>query len=172
MIFFVNLNEFFIVICTSFYAVPPKVKYPRFAMRTRLTIRLTLDRGFFYFYIFLKIFFTEIYFRFHNLQFYTPTARQGAAGGGRDLYVNKKNLFTQRPLAGACRPPIGRQGGLPPLHWAAGGRQAPPHCIKCFSPPFPLICFPRHPERGRERGGVREGVAAAKPCQILDPNRR
>ena len=25
------------MICTIFYAVPPKVKYPRFAMRTRLT---------------------------------------------------------------------------------------------------------------------------------------
>ena len=33
----------------------------------------------FLFLYFLKIFFTEIYFRFHNLQFYTPTARQGAA---------------------------------------------------------------------------------------------
>ena len=34
----------------------------------------------FYFYIFQKHFFTEIYFRFHNLQFYTPAARQEAAG--------------------------------------------------------------------------------------------
>ena len=41
---------------------------------------------FFYFYIFQNRFFTEIYFRFHILQFYTPTARQG---GGRDLHVNK-----------------------------------------------------------------------------------
>ena len=38
------------------------------------------DRGAFLFLYFLKTFFTEIYFRFHILQFYTPTARQGAAG--------------------------------------------------------------------------------------------
>ena len=37
--------------------------------------------GGFFIFIFLKIFFTEIYFRFHILQFYTSTARQGAAGG-------------------------------------------------------------------------------------------
>ena len=34
----------------------------------------------FLFLYFSKPFFTEIYFQFHNLQFYTPTARQGAAG--------------------------------------------------------------------------------------------
>ena len=49
----------------------------------------------FLFLYFLKSFFTEIYFRFHNLQFCTPTAgRRGgypAANwrGGRDLNVNK-----------------------------------------------------------------------------------
>ena len=37
-------------------------------------------RGFFIF-IFFKTVFTEIYFWFHILQFYTPTAQQGAAGG-------------------------------------------------------------------------------------------
>jgi len=35
----------------------------------------------FLFLYFLKTFFIEIYFWFHNLQFYTPTARQGAAAG-------------------------------------------------------------------------------------------
>ena len=35
----------------------------------------------FLFLYFLKTFFTEIYFQFHNLQFYTPTARQGAGWG-------------------------------------------------------------------------------------------
>ena len=53
-------------------------------------------RAFFFFLYFLKLFFTEIYFRFYNLQFCTPTARlrggQPTAAllpGGRDLNVNK-----------------------------------------------------------------------------------
>ena len=53
-------------------------------------------KRFFYFYIFSKLFFTEIYFRFHNLQIYTPTARlrggrppAALLPGGRDLNVNK-----------------------------------------------------------------------------------
>ena len=37
----------------------------------------------FLFLYFLKLFFTEIYFRFHNLQVYTPTARQGGGRGPR-----------------------------------------------------------------------------------------
>ena len=37
---------------------------------------------FFLFLYFSKLFFTEIYFRFHNLQIYTPTARRR---GGRPL---------------------------------------------------------------------------------------
>ena len=89
------------------------------------------------------------------------------AGGRQGLICKfKKKLFARKPLAGACRPPAGRQAPCRP----AGGRQAPPHCIKASLPP--LICFPRHPESGRERGGVREGVVTAKPCRILDPNRR
>ena len=35
----------------------------------------------FLFLYFSKTFFTEIYFQFHNLQFYTPTARQGGGRG-------------------------------------------------------------------------------------------
>ena len=56
--------------------------------------------AFFLFLYFSKSFFKEIYFRFHNLQIYTPTAR--LRGG--------------RPLPPSCR------GGCRP----AGGRQAPP----------------------------------------------
>ena len=40
----------------------------------------------FFIFIFFKNIFTEIYFWFHNLQFYIPTARQGATArlrGGR-----------------------------------------------------------------------------------------
>ena len=50
----------------------------------------------FLFLYFLKSFFTEIYFRFHNLQCCTPTARLRGGRvpaanwrGGRDLNVNK-----------------------------------------------------------------------------------
>ena len=50
----------------------------------------------FFIFIFFKIVFTEIYFRFHNLQIYTPTARlrggrppAALLPGGRDLNVNK-----------------------------------------------------------------------------------
>ena len=53
-------------------------------------------RASFLFLYFLKSFFTEIYFRFHNLQFCTPTARLRVGRvpaanwrGGRDLNVNK-----------------------------------------------------------------------------------
>ena len=37
--------------------------------------------AFFLFLYFLKTIFIEIYFWFHNLQFYTPTARQGGGRG-------------------------------------------------------------------------------------------
>ena len=37
--------------------------------------------GVFFIFIFFKIVFKKIYFRFHNLQVYTLTVRQGAAGG-------------------------------------------------------------------------------------------
>ena len=39
------------------------------------------EQASFLFLYFSKTFFTEIYFQFHNLQFCTPTVRQGAAGG-------------------------------------------------------------------------------------------
>ena len=87
----------------------------------------------FFIFTFFKKKITEIYFGFQNLQFYTPTARQGA-----------------------CRPP--------------GGRQAPTTNIKLR--PFPLR--PHFlPTRSREgRGRVSEVIPPAKPCRILDPNRR
>jgi len=105
----------------------------------------------FLFLYFSKTFFTEIYFQYHNLQFCTPTARQGGGRGpaaqqrgGRDLYVNlKKKLFAREPLAGACRPP--------------GGRQAPHSCIKGFPSPSPS--FASHDIQragGREEGWGRE----------------
>ena len=69
----------------------------------------------FLFLYFSKIFFTEIYFRFHNLQFYTPTARQG---GGSDLYVNKNNFYLRvgrwRELAAPLPPGRGAAGSPSP----------------------------------------------------------
>ena len=59
-------------------------------------------RRFFSIFIFFKNVFSEIYFWFHNLQFYTPTAPQGGGRGptarlqgggplpgGMDLYIIK-----------------------------------------------------------------------------------
>ena len=53
--------------------------------------------AFFIFLYFSKLFFTEIYFRFHNLQVCTPTARQGPAAplpGGRGLNVIKISILS------------------------------------------------------------------------------
>ena len=81
----------------------------------------------FYFYIFRKHFFTEIYFQYHNLQFCTPTARQGLICKFKKIYLRGSSW---REPAAPCR----AAGPLPPLHWAAGGRQAPPQnccAIRC-----------------------------------------
>ena len=62
--------------------------------------------------------------------------------------------------------PTARQGAYRPV----GGRQAP-HNIKAEVPPPAFAANNNHSGR-KERRGVREGVATAKPCRILDPNRR
>ena len=50
-----------------------------------------------------------------------------------------------------------------------GGGRLPPN-IKAEVPPPAFAANNMH--RGKnERHGVREGVAIAKPCRILDPNR-
>ena len=59
----------------------------------------------------------------------------------------------------------GRQADRP-----VGGRQAPPN-IKAEVPPPAFAANNIHREK-KERLEVREGVATAKPCRILDPNRR
>ena len=111
----------------------------------------------FLFLYFLKTFFTEIYFRFHILQFYTPTPGRGAAGG---LHVNKYNFFcAEAPdgslpppcrAAGTCRPVEGRQVARPPSR----GWQAPPLNIKAE----PLPSHPHFlPTRSREGRGREEG---------------
>ena len=80
------------------------------------------------------------------------------------------------PLEGACHPcraavtccPMeGWQAARPPGRGAAG---SPPN-IKA---PFLTPSFTTHEiQRGeRERGGMRVVIPPAKPCRILDPNRR
>ena len=112
----------------------------------------------FLFLYFLKTFFTEIYFRFHILQFCTPTARQG---GGRDLHVNKYKLFLRggpwwepaAPLPGGRHlpPSGGAAGSLPPSR--QGGGRLPPN-IKAE----PLLSHPHFlPTRSREGRGREEG---------------
>jgi len=79
-----------------------------------MTTTWTQQASFLFLY-FSKTFFTEIYFQYHNLQFCTPTARQGGGRGpaaqqrgGRDLYVNLKKNYLRAsswrepaaPLAG------------------------------------------------------------------------
>jgi len=60
----------------------------------------------------------------------------------------------------------GRQADRP-----TGGRQAPPN-IKAEVPPPPAFAANNIHRGKKERRGVREGVATAKPCRILNPNRR
>jgi len=83
-------------------------------------------RVFFIFTFFLKKF-TEIYFGFQNLQFYTPTARQGGGRGptapllgGRDLFANKNKIYLRiNPWWGPAAP---LPGGRPPTAKWWGGR--------------------------------------------------
>ena len=91
--------------------------------------------GFFIFMFFKNIFFTEIYFRFHILQFYTPTARQGGGRGrgGMDLYINKNKFILCRgpwrepaaPLPGGRPPAANWWGGRGPAARQGGGRLPP-----------------------------------------------
>ena len=85
-----------------------------------------LDSVFFIFTFFKKKF-TEIYFGFQNLQFYTPTARQGGGRGptapllgGRDLFANKNKIYLRiNPWWGPAAP---LPGGRPPTAKWWGGR--------------------------------------------------
>ena len=99
------------------------------------------------FFYFLLSFFTKIYFRFGNLQKYTPAA--GQPGLKRKKKEKKLQIgpWGRSPGSGAAGPP------WPPGSGAAGPR-----------PPY-IRCLPRHPiwltknlekRRGRERRGERE----------------
>ena len=99
-----------------------------------------------------------------------PTARQV---GGRDLYVNKNNFFLRRgpwrEPAAPLPPTGGAAGGLPPGRGAAGSLLKYKTPTLLSAPSFSAHEIQRG-ERGR--GGVREVKKPAKPCRILDPNRR
>jgi len=70
---------------------------------------------------------TEIYFDFQNLQFYTPTARQGGGRGptapllgGSDLFANKNKIYLRiNPWWGPAAP-CRAVGPLPPSGGAVG----------------------------------------------------
>ena len=152
--------------------------------------------AFFYFCIFQKIFLQKYIFGF---RFYSsiplppgrgPTARQG---GGRDLYINKNKFILRRgpwrEPAAPCRAAGPLPGGRPPAAPPVGGRGPTTNTAGCCLllgvrhtatsrgtniklRPFPLR--PHFlPTRFREgRGRVSEVIPPAKPCRILDPNRR
>ena len=131
---------------------------------------------------FLFSFFTKIYFRFGNLQEYTPAAqlpggRDLAARqpGGRGLSAKKvdKKLRrspwrTGRPAA-AGRPALQaarqRSGGpWPP----ACGATAPPTLYKVLAAPHSLICLTKNPEKRKEREGGRGGVREMQSGEALN----
>ena len=64
--------------------------------------------AFFLFLYFLKTFFTKIYFWFHNLQFYTPTARQRGGRGPTARLRGGRPLAAARHWRPAPCPPAGR----------------------------------------------------------------
>ena len=126
----------------------------------------------FLFLYFSKTFFIEIYFQYHNLQFCTPTTRQGACrpAAGRQGFICKlkKNYLRgspwrepAAPLRGG-RPPAATPGGRPPAATPLGGRglaarqgaAGSPMLYKRVSlPPPPHLL----PTTSREREGERRG---------------
>ena len=81
---------------------------------SRWTAHDSILGGFFYFFYFLFLFFTKIYFRFGNLQEYTPAARQ-RGGRGISKKIRRENCAQvpggRSPGSGAAgpgRPSAGR----------------------------------------------------------------
>ena len=128
------------------------------------------SRGFLFLY-FLFLFFTKIYFRFENLQKYTPAAplpggrdlaarniprppRCRAAGiwlpGGRGLSAKKEEKNCGQVLGN--RPPGSRVAGLPGRPaWGAAGPPTPYIRVLAAPPPsFALLKIQKKEKRGRE----------------------
>ena len=76
--------------------------------------RAVAEARLFYFYIFLKLFYRNIF----SISQFTVLYPYRPAGGGRDLYVNKNNFYLR---GGPWR------GGLPPGRGAAGS-PSPQNC--------------------------------------------
>ena len=117
----------------------------------------------FLFLYFLFLFFTKIYFRFGNLQEYTP--------GGRDLAARQRDgrgfcakvfaqIFACRSL-GAGRPAAGRPALAARLQ---GGRITHPY-IRVGWSPHPSFASLQFQKQRKKREGGRE----AKPCRIFEP---
>ena len=115
------------------------------------------------FFIFLFLFFTKIYFRFQNLQEYTPAAplpggRVARQRGGRGFYVkNFAQIITRRSL-GSGRP--GRPGNG--VRWRLvltrlANNASAPHGGTCFFPNC-FLC------NWRGLGMGRPGTATALVC--------
>ena len=130
--------------------------------------REKLTQRFFYFFYFSILFFTKIYFRFGNLQEYTPAAQ---LPGGRDLAARQRGgrgfcakvfaqIFACRSL-GAGRPAAGRPALAARL---LGDRLSHPYIRVGWSPhpSFALLKF----QKPRKK---REGGREAKPCRIFEP---
>ena len=113
------------------------------------------ERSFFIF-LFLFSFFTKIYFRFRNLQEYTPAA---PLLGDRDLVAPQgflcknfcKNICAQVP--GGRSPGSGVAG----LGRPAAGRPALPPSYKGWLVPPPLIYITKIPETKKKEGGRERG---------------
>ena len=121
------------------------------------TARIHIYMRFFYFFLFL--FFTKIYFRYGNLQKYTPAA---PLSGGRDLAAR---LPGGRGLSAKKRGKKLRTGPWEPAARLGGGR--PPHpYIRVLAAP-PLICLAKNPEKRKEREGGRGGVRERQSGEAL-----
>ena len=110
----------------------------------------------FYFYIFYFRFLQKIYFRFENLQEYTPAAplpggRDLAARqrGGRGIFEKKFADKIARRSLGAGRPAAGRP--------ALAARLSHPYIKVGWSPT--LICITKIPETKKKEGGRERGEA-------------
>ena len=105
-------------------------------------------REVFLFLYFLFLFFTKIYFRFQNLQEYTPAA---PLPGGQDLVAPLRGGrgFSVKNFAENLHRNPWRTGR------PAAGRPPPPALYKGLVAPQPLICPTKNPEK-KKRGGGRE----------------
>ena len=110
--------------------------------------------------VFLFSFFIKIYFRFQNLQEYTPAAPlRGGRGFSAKILRNslQKNPWrTGRPTAGRPAPQAARQrsGRLPPIY-------------KGLAAPHPLICLTKNPEKRKEKEGGRGEVRERQSGEAL-----